>query len=268
MHKLLKFTSIGVILSVLLTACAMPSSTTASETTATQSQETQEPGTAAPPTIDEVLSLCPAAADIAAVDADLTLIFEADPTAGTLVCSSAEGSSDLTRLQERAYQAILMMKQFQFNQPLPWTGLPLYDWFVQAIDGIRFRSDIDLSFCCDPENYINIQTNNLAALSTSYWIDSRSGAGLQGLTLLYVHEARHNEIGGHTCGNQDNTVNELGAWGVQVSLLDWMAAHSDPTFLTTSDPNALAYSTTYYIDMIQGEADWTRANFFCQESNP
>ncbi len=53
------------------------------------------------PTVDEVLAACPSAADIALVDADLDLQFEADPSAGALVCPAAAGSADLTFVQER-----------------------------------------------------------------------------------------------------------------------------------------------------------------------
>lgn len=187
-------------------------------------------------TVDDVLAGCPSAADISVIDADITFQFDADPTAGEFVCTSAEGSADLTQLQERAYQALIIMRRLSFSEPLPWTDLPLYDWFVSTIDGIRFRDDITNSFCCEPDGYINVQTSNLAALETKQWISPYSGTGLNGLMILYVHEARHNEVGGHTCGEKDNTIEEMNAWGVQYYLNEWLAWHTtNPRFFYADD---------------------------------
>jgi hypothetical protein len=55
------------------------------------------------PTIDEFFARCPTAVEIAAVSQAVTLTFETDPTAGTLVCKASDGSTDLTALQKRAY---------------------------------------------------------------------------------------------------------------------------------------------------------------------
>ena len=78
-----------------------------------------------PGTVDPLIATCPSAADVAAISADLDLSFESDPTGGTLVCTAAAGSADLTRAQERAFQALRVMRQLQFTRPLPWTSLPL-----------------------------------------------------------------------------------------------------------------------------------------------
>jgi len=208
-----------------------------------------------------LLARCPSSEEISAVDADLSLIFESDPSAGQLVCTAREGSADLTRLQERTYQAILTMRRLRFDAWLPWTNKPLYDWFVDAIDGIRFRDDIDISFCCEPKNIINIQTNNLAALKTNLWIDPQIGGGLQGLLVLLIHEARHNEDYQHTCGVNDNSLAEMGAWGVQYYFLQWLAFHSDPYFLKSSHQ-----SPDYYREAARDEARWVRINRFCAEA--
>jgi hypothetical protein len=187
-------------------------------------------------TVDDVLTTCPTADQINAIDGAIDLQFDADPTAGTLVCTASAGSVDLTSLQERAYQAIIIMQRLQFTKPLPWTDQTLYNWFINTIDGIRFRDDITYSFCCEPGGYINVQTNNLSALETNQWISPYTGAGLKGLMVLYVHEARHNEVGAHTCGDKDNTIDELNAWGVQYYLEDYLAWHTtDPSFFYIDD---------------------------------
>jgi hypothetical protein len=104
-------------------------------------------------------------------------------------------------------------RRLSFDAALPWTPKSLYQWMVSAIRGIRFRGDIDVSFCCDPAGTINVQTRNLAA--TQFPSDFRWVATL---LVLIVHEARHNEGFPHTCGANDNTISELGAWGVQYYL--------------------------------------------------
>jgi uncharacterized protein (TIGR03437 family) len=176
-------------------------------------------------TADDLGASCPLADEIAAINADLNITFEGDPTAGTLVCRAADGSADLTRLQERTYQALRVLHQLSFDTQLPWTTKSLYDWMTGTIKGIRNRTDISNSFCCDPANTINIASSHLGILDfiTSEWL------GTQG--VLYDHESRHNQGLLHTCGSNDQTLNELGAWGVQYYVQEWMTRHSDP-FLT------------------------------------
>jgi hypothetical protein len=179
-----------------------------------------------PGTVDPFIAACPSAADVAAISADLDLSFESDPTGGTLVCTAAAGSANLTRAQERAFQALRVMRQLQFTRPLPWTAQPLYTWLNQSIDGIRFRGDITLSSCCNPPRVVNIAITNTAALGTPRWIDPQTGAGVSGLMAVIVHEARHSQGPGHTCGANDATYRELGAWAIQHDLKVWLALYT------------------------------------------
>jgi hypothetical protein len=179
---------------------------------------------------------------LAAIDADIKLIFESDPSAGHLVCTAAAGSRDLTSFKRIVYTTLLVMKKLEFNRPLPWTDKQLYTWFVNTVQGIRFRGDITNSSCCDPAGVVNIQTTDLAVNSTNKWIDPQLGTGAEGLLVLFVHEARHNEFGGHTCGTNDNTRAEMGAWGVQYYLETYLADNlKDPSFLTIPIPSLADY---------------------------
>jgi hypothetical protein len=191
-------------------------------------------------TVDAFIANCPSAADVAAISADLDLSFESDPTGGTLVCTAAAGSANLTRAQERAFQALRVMRQLQFTRPLPWTSLPLYTWLNNAIDGIRFRGDISTSFCCSPARVINVQLQNLSALSTVRWADPQSGSGLSGLVGVITHEARHSEGPGHTCGANDATYQERGAWAIQHDLFLWLALYTG-SFLDAPGPELSYY---------------------------
>jgi len=219
-----------------------------------------QPARAATASVDSLIARCPTAKEIAAVDARLALTFEQDPTAGNLVCSAADGSADLTLLQERAYQALLVMRALEFDTPLPWTTAPLYDWFTSAVTGIRFRGDISISFCCDPANVINVQTQNIDALQTDRWLSPDHPAGMQGLVVLLAHEARHNEGYPHTCGNDDQNLQEMGAWAIQYYLFAWLAGQSDPAFLTP-DPPFPGLGTTYYQDQAAYNAELTLSRF-------
>jgi hypothetical protein len=196
------------------------------------------------PTIDDFFARCPTAAEIASVDKDLDLKFETDPTAGTLACKASDGSADLTTLQERAYQSVVIMKYLTFDAPLPWTDKNLFVWFTGTIKGIRFRSDIQYNSCCQPANVINIKVaDNSYLMVTPRWIDPTVGGGLMDTMVLYVHEARHNEGFPHTCANgqDDKTIAEKGAWGVQYYLLEWLAQHSERAFLRTTGPEPEIY---------------------------
>ena len=194
-----------------------------------------------PGTVDPLIATCPSAADVAAISADLDISFESDPTGGTLVCTAASGSADLTRAQERAFQALRVMRQLQFTRPLPWTSLQLYAWLNNAIDGIRFRGDISTSFCCSPPRVVNIQLQNLSALSTKRWADPQFGSGLSGLVGVITHEARHSEGPGHTCaGGNDATYQERGAWAIQHDLYLWLALYTG-SFLDAPGPELSYY---------------------------
>lgn len=210
---------------------------------------------------DIILGSCPTESELAAIDADLNLEFESDPSAGTLVCTTAAGSRDLTSFKRIVYTTLLVMKKLEFTQPLPWTDKQLYTWLTDTIDGIRFRSDIENSFCCEPAGVINIQNNNLSASYTNKWIDPQTNTGANGLLLLFVHEARHVETGSHTCGNNDNTRIELGAWGVQYYLQIYLADNlKDPAFLTIPSPGL----ADYYSKTTREDAE-SMKSFFCQD---
>lgn len=182
--------------------------------------------------IDDFLASCPSATDVAFVREQFDLQFDADPTAPDLVCAASEGSVDLTRLQERAVQAFLVMEVTLFAEPLPWTDLHMFEWVTGAIDGIRFRDDIDESYCCEPDRYVNVAIADLPGMESERWIDPSTGTGMLDLVGLIVHQARHSEGFVHTCedGINDQTAAELGAWGAESALYRWYADQADQRF--------------------------------------
>ncbi|OFW55319.1 MAG: hypothetical protein A2V75_07490 [Actinobacteria bacterium RBG_16_70_17] len=216
------------------------------------------------PTVSQLAATCPTAAEVARIGADLTLYFDADPTWNMSACYVSQGSADLTPLQKRAVNAIRIMQHIPFDTALPWTGLSLYDWFISAIDGIRFRDDIEMSFCCEPVGVINLKTGRPGQptiYTTDLWLKPEWGAGLANVMILMVHEARHNQGYGHTCGGgtQDHTIDELGSWGVQHYLDLWLADHASPVFMRAP----IADNPTYYQDTHRHNAE--DLHRFCDE---
>lgn len=197
------------------------------------------------PSVDQILAECPTTREIARIDAEFDLVFDANPTAGQIACTSAQGSAYLSPLQKRAYNAVRIMGRISFDAALPWTPYTLEDWFAQNITTIRFRDDIAYSQY-GPAGVISIQTGwpLPAGQATDRFIAPGGVVGLGDLMVLMVHEARHAEKL-HNCEWKDGigfvhdqTIAELGAWGVQYYLHLWLADHTSQAFLRplTGDP--------------------------------
>ena len=197
-------------------------------------------------TVDEFFDRCPTAKEIAALLADISITFEVGPTRGTPACKESEGSLDLTPLQKRAYQSIMIMKAISFDSPLPWTDKNLYQWFIDTIDGIRFRTDLTYSFCCEPANVINILVAEKSFIFlTDRWIDPAMGGGLMDtMVLVRPRGAPQRGLRAYVQWADDQTIAEMGSWGVQYYLLQWLAQHTDPAFFQApgGDPDHTAGS--------------------------
>lgn len=234
----------GTPIGVTITVAPANALTITGQDTGTVLAMVDLPSCTTPPTppavvADDLGASCLSAEEIAVIDADLKITVEGDPTAGTLVCRAADGSADLTRLEERAYQTLRVMHEMSFDAPLPWTTKSLYDWLVGSITAIRHRTDVTQSFCCLPANTINIASSHSGTLDfyTSEWLGT--------MGVLYSHEARHNQGFLHTCGPYDQTLNEMGAWAVQYYLQEWMTRHSD-SFLTPRNQTLLNFRDWFW----------------------
>jgi hypothetical protein len=190
--------------------------------------------------LDAALARCPTAAEVAWVDAHVSLTFKHDPTGPTLVCTAAEGSTNLSHLQERAYQSILAIRRIQFDAPLPWTDLTLWQWFDGEVNGITYREGG--SYCCDQPGVLTIQSDgDRSSLLSNYWIDRQEPAfGLMHEVQLLLHEARHVAGYPHTCGagGDDATLEEGGAWAIVHWFGTNLAEHSNSYMSPVDgDPN-------------------------------
>ena len=193
--------------------------------------------------VDAILARCPTAAEIAAVQARTPVSFDLSVLGGPLACTAASGSADLDAVQLRTFQTLTVIDTLRFSQPLPWTPLTLSAWFTHAIRGIRI-SDLPFGtagFCCSPPGVIVVDPPT-GVLEISRFADPKRNWNGPVLYLLgvLVHEARHAEGPVHQCGPNDNTISELGAWGVEYSLESWLALFSG-SFLTSPDVHPAAY---------------------------
>jgi hypothetical protein len=210
------------------------------------------------PPVDRFLATCPTAAQVAAIDRDLRLDFEVDPTAREpLACRSSEGSRNLSRFKRRIYNTLLLMQQINFDRPLPWTSAPLYQWLTSAIRGIRLRNDIANPFCCNPARVINLKIGTTEAIPSERWVDPALGAalGVHWLMPVIVHEARHADGYPHTCGSNDRSLEEMGGWAVHYYLTRWLAEHTDQAFFSSGPRN--------YNARLKGRADMILKDHIC-----
>ena len=89
--------------------------------------------------LDVRIAGCPTAAEIASVS-DIRVYWDAAATSAPLVCTAAEGSADLSRIQKRIYFALILMKELRFDAPLPWTDKTIYEWFRETASGVRYTA--------------------------------------------------------------------------------------------------------------------------------
>ena len=207
-------------------------------------------------TLNSVWTRCPSEKDLYAIDRDVRLIWDSDPTAGTIECREAEGSRDLTVLKSRVYRALDTMKRLQFTERLPWTRDSLYRWFTRAVRGLHFRSDVVNSTCCSGDRMINIrsvverspnggQQGFMMAITESRQMPTDARMLVSFLQLL-VHEARHADGKPHTCGSSDQTLEEMGAWGSAHAFQSWIVDKMAPDFI----PDNLKANLTQQIEQI------------------
>jgi hypothetical protein len=186
--------------------------------------------------IDEAARRCPTAGEVALVDSLITMTFVHDPSGADLVCRKKDGSADLTAFQKKGYQGVLAMRWVQFDEPLPWTDRRMFDWFTRTVSGIRF-DDVENSYCCWRDREIVISTGTYYPYDFG-WVASDGpcpDCGLFHLPGVLAHEARHAEGFLHTCGTDDATFDEMGAWAVHYLWFYWLAKHASSWFMRSRE---------------------------------
>lgn len=181
--------------------------------------------------IDILLSSCPTQAEMERFKSDFDILFDTDNDIPEYVCQNGTGPDGNVNPRLALYQGLRAIHSLQFDPSLPWTDQTLYDWLKSTINGV-ILTETDLSYCCDAENRIVLKATLLNQSDYRFWVNPQSGSGLIGFVGLIVHEARHAEIGGHTCGSDDKTLEELGAWGTQYYLFKYIADNTPQEFFT------------------------------------
>jgi hypothetical protein len=175
-----------------------------------------------PPDRAVPLAPCPSRLEIDEINRDVPITFVNDPSAGSLVCREEDGSANLTYVQADTYMAMAFMRRKVFRMALPWTDKSAYDWFRGIVVGIVVEGGATGSAsCCSPRGVIHIVYSRSDPFNPKWLsLDTASPAGL-------IHEARHIETGAHSCDYRDNTIAEMGAFGVQYYYTVWLANYSD-----------------------------------------
>jgi hypothetical protein len=181
--------------------------------------------------IEILLSTCPSESELERFTSDFHILFDEKISYPPYDCHNGKGPEGEVNPRLAFFQGLRVIHALQFNKPLPWTDLTLYQWLKGAIRGIVI-TDAEYSHCCTSDMEIVLKADLLLQPDYQFWINPQSGSGLIGLIGLIVHEARHAEVGGHTCGSDDATLEELGAWGTQYYLFLYMAQNAHPGFFT------------------------------------
>lgn len=208
-----------------------------------------------PKTVDALLATCPSAEEIAAIDAEITILVDpvvmADPAEAAMACTVG-GSEASARLA--LYNALRAMKLLRFDEAMPLLGSNnLYEWVRDL--GITLRISTQ-TISTGGGTGINLAWVPMTHPHKRDWINPSSGTGLVGLVGLVVHEARHTTPGGgygHGCasGAKDTSYATGGAWAAQHDFFLWLSEHS------------LGYLSQYQRDNAQGAADTIMATRFC-----
>lgn len=194
-------------------------------------------------TAAELLATCPTAEERRIIRRDFNIAFDQEPPAWDCTNGGDESSIMLSM-----YNTFRLMKCIPFDENFIWAPQHnnLYDWMKSLnLDLIQY-------FSCPGGGCFNhaggrniyLMMDNLGNLEYRQVVNPQMGNGLGFAPVLIVHEARHTTPGGnkpHTCGSNDNTLNELGAWGVQHHLLN-MLADNTGNFFSNYEKNTFRYS--------------------------
>ncbi|MFB3852748.1 MAG: FG-GAP repeat domain-containing protein [Vicinamibacterales bacterium] len=227
-------------------------------------------------TADLVARTCPPKAWVDAVNrqfpSGITFDYDPDPLAPG-GCPGGGSLPALTRLQAKVYQSLHLMRRYlAFDAPLPWTRLPLWEWFRQSVLGIVFTAEPH-SWCCDASGRIHVAVDEGSSLLAPWgdtFMDAEGNEGLHDFIGLLVHEARHANGIQHGCGEatDDTTLGEMGAWAVERYLFAWWADHTiSPSFWA---PGTDGLAPDLYLVALRrhGDALCRVGGRFCEDACP
>lgn len=181
--------------------------------------------------LDAVLTSCPLDCELASIDSDFSIVFDETANLPPYDCQDGQDPSGIANPRLVVYQSLRAVAALRFDQPLPWTELPLYEWLRSTINGFVITAG-ESSSCCDDQGRMVLSLESLSLPLPARWDSPHRGIALSDLVAPIIHEARHTEVGQHTCGDDDLTLDELGAWGTQYHFYIWSAEHAAPGMLS------------------------------------
>jgi len=184
-------------------------------------------------TASELLKTCPTETEIKMIRKDFNIVFDKEPVEWSCTEGGKESSVMLSM-----YNTFRLMKCTPFDKNFLWA--PKYNNMYSWMKSLEL-TQIEY-FMCKPgdecsnaasKDIIYLEMNNLDDPIYREIINTNSGGGAGHLPVLMIHESRHTINGGykgHTCSPNDQTLQELGAWGVQYHLLNMLADNTGNYF--------------------------------------
>ncbi len=112
----------------------------------------------------------------------------------------------------------------------------------------------DVHFCCEPAYVVNLLGSRFCC-DQQFVLDLRNGIPddtIPPYLEIMVHEARHISGPGHSCGSNDTRIADLGPFGVQYYLMQWLGEH-------------WREGTQAQCEYALNRAAWLQATAFCRE---
>lgn len=181
--------------------------------------------------ISAILATCPLDCELSAIDTDFSIVVDQAIEIPTYECFEGDDPAGDENPKLVFYQLLRALGALEFDQPLPWTDLSLYDWLGNSITGFVI-TDAPESYCCDDHGRIVLSVEDLTRPLPARWDSPHPRTGLCDLAGMIIHEARHAEIGPHRYGEKDTSPDEYGPWGAQYHFYIWLAEHTPPGMLS------------------------------------
>ncbi len=203
--------------------------------------------------IHSFLETCPSPRELAILQSDFPIVLELSVRVHEPVYTCREPSSAIRTASDQLtiIQALRVIRHMRLSRPLPWTDLHPYEWLKSKIGAIAVSDTASFNYCCHtvfpigkPQGVSAMTLQKADDKLLAYrmvWRDPSAGTGLGNLLLLILHEARHIDLP-HDCeGIYDSSLNYMGAWGVQITVAQYLAAGWIHIGLSQQDRQHLAF---------------------------
>ncbi|MBU1050362.1 hypothetical protein KKG90_10105 [Candidatus Bipolaricaulota bacterium] len=203
--------------------------------------------------IHSFLGTCPSLRELAILQSDFPIVLELSLRVQEPIytCYELSGAIRTPSDQLAIIQALRVIRHMRLSRPLPWTDLHPYEWLKSRIGAIAVSDTASFNHCCHtvfpigkPQGVQAMTLQKADDKLLAYrmvWRDPSAGTGMGNLILLILHEARHIDLP-HDCdGIDDSSLRYMGAWGVQITVAQYLAAGWIDIGLSQQDRQHLAF---------------------------